>query len=163
MTTNGTSTTIARQLTALATEIDSVEKRLAMTQEELAREIGRREKFEQKAADLSTALTQARQRASTAERDLARLATELEAQKHTAVVREHELETRLSEANQTIERLRRELVSKERQRVALETDLADVMQNLRHAASEAAWPSRPQVATPALQLDADSEPTNVGW
>jgi chromosome segregation ATPase len=162
MTTTADTTTIARQLTALATEIDSIEKRLVRTQEELARETRRRESCEQKAADLSTALAQARQRASTAERDLARTATELEAHKHTALVREHELETRLAEANQTIERLRRELVSKERQRVALETDLSDVMQNLRHAASEAAWPSRGQLG-PALQPDEESEPTHVGW
>lgn len=162
MSTTADTTTIARQLTRLATEIDSVEKRLLRTQEELTRETARRETAEQKAADLSIAVTHARQRAATAERDLARTTTELESQKHGALVREHELETRLSEANQTIERLRRELVSKERQRVALESDLADVMQNLRHAASEAAWPSRPQLE-PTLQLDDESEPTHVGW
>jgi chromosome segregation ATPase len=162
MTTNATTPNLARELTALATEVDSLEKRLLRCEEELAREAERRKRFEQKAADLSIAVAQARQRATTAERDLARLATELESRNHTAVVREHELETRLSEANATIERLRRELVSKERQRIALETDLADVMQNLRHAASEAAWPSR-QNAEPTVQLNDESEPTHFGW
>ena len=152
-------TKLARELTLLATEVDSLEKRLVRAQEELARETERRRSFEQKAADLSIEVAQARQRAATAERNLARLASEVDAKAHTAMVREHELQTRLNEATETIERLRRELESNERRRVALETDLADVMQNLRHAASEAGWPSR----QPALQLADDSEPTHVGW
>jgi len=150
---------LARDLTGLATEVDSIEKRLLRAQEELARETERRRGFEQKAADLSIEVAQARQRAATAERNLARVASEVDANAHTAMVREHELQTRLNEANETIERLRRELESNERRRLALETDLADVMQNLRHAATEAAWPAR----QPALQALDDSEPTNVGW
>jgi len=76
-------------------------------------------------------------------------------------VREHELQTRLNDANETIERLRREVESKERQRLELETDLSDVMQNLRHAAAEAAWPSRAH-AEPATHLSDPDSPTHVG-
>ena len=149
---------LARELMTLATEVDSLTKSLAQTQAELTRELGRRQQFEQEAIDLAAALTHARKRAETAERDLVRLAAELEANAQTAQVREHELQTRLNDANETIERLRREVESKERQRVALETDLSDVMQNLRHAAAEAAWPAN-RYRVP----DPDSEPTQFGW
>jgi chromosome segregation ATPase len=162
MTTTPSTRNLARELTGLATEVDSLAKTLLRTQEELARELSRRQDFERKSADLSIAVAQTRQRATVAERDVARLATELETKTQTAQVREHELQTRLNEANQTIERLRRELESKERQRLALETDLSDVMQNLRHAAAEAAWPSQAE-SQPTIQLADESEPTRVGW
>jgi chromosome segregation ATPase len=156
MANNGSMRDIANELLALATEVDSLAKSLVRAQEELARELTRRRHFEQEAVDLAAALAQARQRAKVAERDLGRVAAELERTTQTAQVREHELQTRLNEANQTIERLRREVERKERQRVQLETDLADVMQNLRHAAAEAAWPS-------SGLADPDSQPTNIGW
>ena len=146
----------ASELMALATEVDSLAKALARTQEELARESTRRRRLEQEAVDLANALAQARERAKVAERDVGRLSSENQVLTQTAQVREHELQTRLREAETTIDALRRELESNERRRVQLETDLADVMQNLRHAAVEAAWPSQ----TP---VEADAEPTRVGW
>ena len=151
----------ARELMVLATEVDSLAKSLARTQEELAAEVARRRRFEQEAVDLAAALGHARQRAATAERELGRAAAELEAASQTAQVRGHELKTRLSEANQTIERLRHELQRSERQRLVLETDLSDVMQNLRHAAAEAALPRPPAQAVRAADLDADTDPANV--
>jgi chromosome segregation ATPase len=163
MAANASTRNLARELMGFATEVDSLMKALARAQEELARELTRRQHFEQEAVDLAAALAHARERATVAERDLARLAGELEKDAQTAQVREHELRTRLSEASQTIERLRRELESKERQRLALETDLSDVMQNLRHAAAEAAWPSRMHTEPPNRPADADSEPTRFGW
>jgi chromosome segregation ATPase len=154
---------LARELMGLATEIDSLAKSLARTQEELARECSRRQHFEQETVDLSAALAQARERATVAERDLGRLVSELDTGTQTAQVREHELQTRLNEADQMIERLRREVDGKERQRLALETDLSDVMQNLRHAASEAAWPSLTQAEPGGGLVDSDAEATRVGW
>ena len=153
---------LARELTGLATEVDSLTKSLVRVQEELGRELTRRQHFEREAADLGAAVAQARRRATTAERELARLATEVETTKQTAHLREHELQTRLSEANQMIERLRREVESKERQCLALETDLSDVMQNLRDGAAEAAWPSRTEVESTIPFPEDDSEPTQVG-
>jgi chromosome segregation ATPase len=158
---NQGSRSLARELTDLATEVDSLTKALARTQEELARELTRRQRFEQEAVDLAAALAQARRRASTAEQELARLATEDEKKTHVAQVREHELQTRLNEANTMNEGLRLEVERKERQRHALEVDLSDVMQNLRHAAAEAAWPSRTNTG-PTRLPDGDAEPTEVG-
>jgi chromosome segregation ATPase len=163
MTPRPSSRNLARELTGLATEVDSLTKSLVRVQEELASELKRRQHFEREAVDLATAVAQARQRATVAERELARLAAELDTKTQTAQVREHELQTRLTEANQTVERLQRELESKERQRLALETDLSDVMQNLRHAAAEVAWPSRTPAESTTRLADADSEPTQVGW
>jgi chromosome segregation ATPase len=153
---NASNRNVAGELLALATEVDSLTKSLVRTQEELARELTRRQHFEQESIDLAAAVTHARERAKVAERDLGRLAAELESKTETARVREHELQTRLDEANDMIERLKREVASKERKRLQLETDLSDVMQNLRHAAAEAALPTR-------TFPDADSEPTHVGW
>jgi chromosome segregation ATPase len=163
MTINSSSRSLAAELQGLATEVDSLMKSLVRTQQELDRELTRRQHFEQEAVDLAAAVAHARQRATVAERDLGRLAAEVETKEQTAQVREHELQTRLNEANQMIERLRRELDSKERQRLELETDLSDVMQNLRHAAAEAAWPSRSQADLTASSVEADSEPTRLGW
>ena len=162
MVTDASTRNLARELMGLATDVDSLTKSLGRTREELARELARRQHFEQEAVDLAAAIAHSRQRATVAERDLARLAAEVEAKTQSAQVREHELQTRLNDANETIERLRREVESKERQRLELETDLSDVMQNLRHAAAEAAWPSRAH-AEPATHLsDPDSAPTDVG-
>jgi chromosome segregation ATPase len=162
MVTDVSTRNLARELMGLASEVDSLAKSLGRTREELARELARRQHFEQEAVDLAAAIAHSRQRATVAERDLARLAAEVEAKTQSAQVREHELQTRLNDANETIERLRREVESKERQRLELETDLSDVMQNLRHAAAEAAWPSRAH-AGPATHLtDPDSAPTHVG-
>jgi chromosome segregation ATPase len=163
MASNASTRNLPRELMGLATEVDSLTKSLARAQEELSCELKRRRQFEQETVDLAAAVTHARQRATVAERDLARLSVEIETKTQNAQVREHELRTRLNEANQTIERLRQAVESKERQRLALETDLSDVMQNLRHAAAEAAWPSRAQGQRASSQTDADSEPTHVGW
>ncbi|HEX6490698.1 MAG TPA: hypothetical protein VF002_04925 [Gaiellaceae bacterium] len=163
MANNPTSRNLAIELRGLATEVDSLAKSLFRTQQELARELSRRQHFEQESVDLAAALAHARQRAKIAERDLGRLTTELETKNQTEHVREHELQTRLAEANRLIERLRREVESKERQRVELEADLSDLTQNLRHGAAEAAWPSRPQAEPVILLADPDSEPTRVGW
>jgi len=160
---NGSSRNLARELTELATQVDSQAKSLLRAQQELARELKRRQDFEREAVDLSAAVAHARERASVAERELAGLAIEVDTKNQTAQLREHELQTRLSEATQTIEQLRRELESKERQRQALEAELSDVMQNLRHAAAEAAWPSRTQPEPTSNWPDADSQPTQVGW
>jgi chromosome segregation ATPase len=154
---------LARELVEIGTEVDSVAKSLRKAQEELARELGRRQRFEQEAADLRAAVAHTRQRAKTAERDLARLSSELATAKHTARVREHELQTRLEAANRLADRLRRELEGNERQRLALETDLSDVMQNLRHAATEVGWPARAEAGSLIHAVDADSEPTRVDW
>lgn len=157
---------LARELTDLATEVDSLAKALARTQEELARELTKRQHFEQESVDLAAALAQARQRASSAEQELARLVTEDEKKTHVAQVREHELQTRLNEANAMNEALRREVERKERQRQALEVDLSDVMQNLRHAAAEAAWPSRAhagQIRVANGDAEGDSDTTQFGW
>ena len=163
MATNATSRNLATDLRGLAIEVDSLAKSLLRTQQELARELKRRQHFEQESVDLAAALAHARQRAKLAERDLSRLTAELETKTQTEHVREHELQTRLGEANQLIERLRREVESKERQRLELEADLSDLMQNLRHGAAEAAWPSRARADPTSLLADPDSEPTRVGW
>jgi predicted nucleic acid-binding Zn-ribbon protein len=155
VTTNASTPNVATALMRLATEVDSLTKSLVLTQEELARETARRQQFEQESVDLAAALEQARERAKIAERDVVRLTADLERATETAQVRAHELQTRLNDANEMNERLRRLVESKERQRVQLETDLADVMQNLRHAAAEAAWPTR--------TVDPQPDPTRFGW
>jgi chromosome segregation ATPase len=128
---------LAGQLALLATEVDSLEKRLVQAQAERARETERRNRSAAEAEQLREQLRHARRRAHTAERELAKLSAGVEAATHTAQVREHELQTRLDDALQTGEQLRQQLERNERQRHALEVNLRQVMENLRNAAQEA--------------------------
>ena len=84
---NGSSRNLARELTELATHVDSQAKSLLRAQQELARELKRRQDFEREAVDLSAAVAHARERASVAERELAGLAVEVDTKYQTAQLR----------------------------------------------------------------------------
>ncbi|HUK95192.1 MAG TPA: hypothetical protein VLU96_09075 [Gaiellaceae bacterium] len=156
---------IAGQLALLATEVDSLAKTLVRTQEELARETDRRSRADAKAEELGTELAAARKRAQAAERELGKVTAGIEATTHTALVTRHELETRLEEAQQSNEQLRKEVHRKERERKTLELNLREVMENLRKAAQEAQGSA--VVTPPVPQVDeatlVPSRPGDIGW
>ena len=156
---------IAGQLALLATDVDSLEKSLVQARAELNRETERRNRAETKAEELRHELAQARRRAQTAERELGKVTAGIEATTHTALVTRHELETRLEEAQQTNEELRKEVLRKERERKTLELNLREVMENLRKAAQEAQGSA--VVTPPVPQVDdatlVPSRPGDIGW
>jgi chromosome segregation ATPase len=141
---------LAGELALLATEVDSLAKSLVQARAELARENEKRNRAEVTADELRQQLGHARQRAKTAERELGKLSSSVQAATHSAETYQHELETRLEEAQQTNEQLRQEVERKERQRRALEANLREVMENLRNAAQEARGPG---AVRPPLRSD----------
>jgi chromosome segregation ATPase len=156
---------IAGELALLATDVDSLAKSLVQVRAELAREAERRNRAETKAEELRSELGHARRRAQTAERELGKVTAGIEATTHTALVTQHELETRLEQAQHVNEQLRKEVHRKERERRTLELNLRDVMENLRNAAQEAQGSA--VVTPPIAQSDeptlVPTRPGDIGW
>jgi chromosome segregation ATPase len=128
---------IAGELALLATEVDSLTKTLVQREAELADEHTRRRQAEADVAGLREQLTIARQRAKTAEREIGKLSTHGEHERHGAEARERDLRERLAQAEAARDDLRGRLEQKERERQALEVNIRELMANLRHAAVKA--------------------------
>jgi chromosome segregation ATPase len=139
---------LAKELAALALEVDSLAKALTLAKAELGGQTAQRVHVERQAADLREQLAHARQRAKAAEREVGKLSAIAKARAHAAEVREHELQTRLREALEASELRRQEVEYKERQRRMLEVNLREVMDNLRNAAQEVRRPSEVGAAPP---------------
>jgi chromosome segregation ATPase len=153
---------LAAELSLLATEADSVEKALVQARAELARERERRKRVEAQSHDLREQLALARRRAETAERELGRIGSTIESETHKTRVRQRELQARLEQAKQVNEVLQHDLEQTESERRALETNLREVLENLRHAAQKAG----PRLGTAPAVEDATlvpSEPADNGW
>lgn len=128
---------LARKLSLLATEVDSLAKALVQAQAERAREAERKKRADAEAEQLRQDLRHARRRAKAAERELARLSGSIEATAHRAKTSQRELQARLEDAEQAKKVLHHEVEQIERERRALELNLREVLENLRHAAQEA--------------------------
>lgn len=128
---------LAGELALLATEVDSLSKTLVQREAELADERTRRQRAEADVASLREQLTVARQRAKTAEREIGKLSTYGEHERHDAEGRERDLRERLAQAEAARDDLRGRLEQKERERQALEVNIRELMANLRHAAVKA--------------------------
>src|ERR1043166_91513 len=128
---------LAVQLSLLATEVDSAEKALVQARAELLREREHRHRAEHRSQELQDQLRLARKRADTAERELGRLSSTIEAEAHKTRVRQRELHAQLEQAQEVNEVLRHEVEQTESERRALETNLREVLGNLRHAAQKA--------------------------
>ena len=153
---------LAAELSLLATEADSVEKARVQARAELDRDRERRKKVEAQSQELREQLTLARKRAETAERELGKISSSVEAESHKARVRYRELQARLEQAQQVNEVLKHELEQTETERRALETNLQEVLGNLRHAAQKAG----PRLGTAPTAEDATlvpSRPPDTGW
>jgi predicted nucleic acid-binding Zn-ribbon protein len=153
---------LAVELSLLATEVDSLAKALVQARAELAREAELRSKADTDAEQLRQQLRHARRRATTAERELAKLTAGIQADAHAARVRERELQARLDQAEQANALLRHEVEEVEGERLALEQNLKDVLGNLRHAAQKAAQ-SRVALRTAADEATHASGPADNGW
>jgi chromosome segregation ATPase len=129
--------TIARDLTLLATEVDSLEKRLVQAQTEQVHESERRKRADVQAEKLRQELRHARRRAKAAERELARLSAGVGATEHRARSTERELREQLEQEQQRNEVLAHEVERVEAERRTLQRNLREVLGNLRHAAQEA--------------------------
>jgi len=134
--------TIARDLTLLATEVDSLEKRLVQAQTVQAHESERRKRADVQAEKLRQELRHARRRAKAAER---------------------ELREQLEQEQQRNEVLAHEVERVEAERRTLQRNLREVLGNLRHAAQEA----RGSRAHPPETLDEATlvsvRRPDVGW
>jgi chromosome segregation ATPase len=153
---------LAPRLSLLATEVDSAEKALVQARAEVARERERRKRAETQAQELREQLGLARRRADTAERELGRLSSSIEAEAHKQRVRQDELKSRLDQAQQVNEVLQHDLEHTESERRALETNLQEVLGNLRHAAQQAG----PRLGTATTPEDATLVPSRTsdnGW
>jgi len=128
---------LARKLSLLATDVDSLAKALAQAQGERAREEAHRKRADARAEELSQQLRQTRRRAKAAERELATLNASTDATEHRAQTRERELRKRLEEEQQANSVLQHEVERIERERRALALNLREVLGNLRSAAQEA--------------------------
>lgn len=146
---------LAAELSLLATEVDSLAKTLVQAKAELAREAELRAKADTYAEQLRQQLRHARRRATTAERELAKITASAQADAHAARVRARELQARLDDEQQANALLRHEVEEVEGERRALEQNLKDVLGNLRHAAQKAAQ------SRVALRTTVD-EPTHAG-
>lgn len=154
---------LARELSLLATEVDSLAKAGVLAQAEVARERRLREQAESQAEELRQQLRHARRRAKTAERELAKLAAGVEATAHEAEAQKRDLQARLAQAQQAIDVLRHEVEQTEGERRALEQNLREVLGNLRHAAQEA---QQARVVARSKAEDATFVPTpepHNGW
>jgi predicted nucleic acid-binding Zn-ribbon protein len=153
---------LAAELSLLATEADSVEKALLQAQRELSLERGRRHRAETQAEDLREKLALARKRAESAERELGKIGSTIEAEAHKNRVRHRELTARLEQAQRVNEVLQHDLEQTENERRALEENLQEVLGNLRHAAQKAG----PRLGTAAAAEDATLVPSQQpdnGW
>ena len=128
---------LARRLSLLATEVDSLAKALVQAQAERAREAERKKRAAAEAEQLRQELRHARRRAKAAERELARLSGSIEDTAHRAKTSQRELQAQLEDAEQAKKVLHDEVEQIERERRALELNLREVLGNLRHAAQEA--------------------------
>ena len=153
----------ARDLTLLATEVDSLEKRLVQAQAEQAHASERRKRADAQAEKLRQELRQARRRAKAAERELARLSAGVGATEHRARSTERELREQLEQEQQRNEVLAHEVERVEAERRTLQRNLREVLGNLRHAAQEA----RGSRAHPPETLDEATlvsvRRPDVGW
>lgn len=146
---------ISKELTLLATEVDSLSKALALAKGERARESELRTRAEADAQELRQRLRYANRRAKAAERQLADISATTESVAHTAESRERELREQLDQAEQAKKVLRHEVEQTERERRSLELNLREVLGNLRHAAQEA-HASRDATLVPPV-------PSDNGW
>jgi chromosome segregation ATPase len=153
---------LAAELSLLATEADSVEKALVQARAELAREREHRKRAEGQAQELREQLSLARKRAETAERELGKISSSVERTEHKHRVRHRELMARLEQAQGVNEVLQHDLEHTESERRALETNLQEVLGNLRHAAQKAG-PRLGTVPTPEDATLVPSESTDNGW
>jgi chromosome segregation ATPase len=153
---------LAAELSLLATEADSVEKALVQARAELARERERRKRAEAQAQDLREQLSIARKRADTAERELGKISASIQAEEHKNRARQRELMARLEQAQGVNEILQHDLEQTESERRALETNLHEVLGNLRQAAQKAG-PRLGTVPTPEDATLVPSEPPDNGW
>jgi chromosome segregation ATPase len=155
--------TIARDLTLLATEVDSLEKRLVQAQTEQAHASERRKRADAQAEKLRQELRQARRRAKAAERELARLSAGVGATEHRARSTERELREQLEQEQQRNEVLAHEVERVEAERRTLQRNLREVLGNLRHAAQEARGSrTRPPETLDEATLVSVRRP-DVGW
>ena len=157
-----TQQTLAAELSLLATEADSVEKALVQARAELAHERERRKRTEIQAQELREQLALARRRADTAERQLGKINSSIQAEAHKNRVRQRELMARLDQAQSVNEVMKHDLEQTENERRALETNLHEVLGNLRHAAQKAG----PRLGTAPTTDDATlvtSPATDNGW
>jgi chromosome segregation ATPase len=153
---------LAAELSLLATEADSVEKALVQARAELAREREHRKRAEAQSQDLREQLALARKRAEMAERELGKISSSIEAERHKARVRQREVQARLEQAQEVNEVLKHDLEQTENERRALETNLHEVLGNLRHAAQKAG----PRLGTAPTAEDATLVPSQApdnGW
>src|SRR5262249_2765616 len=152
---------LAKELSLLATEGDSLSKGRGLAEAERDRQAKRGTKAESQAENLRAELDQARRRAKAAERELAKLSASVQATSHHTEAHERELRARLDDAEQAKKVLRHEVEQSERERRAMELHLKEVLGNLREAAREA------QQARAASQQDdvtlASSVPRDIGW
>ena len=155
--------TIARDLTLLATEVDSLEKRLVQAQTEQAHASERRKRADAQAEKRRQELRQARRRAKAAERELARLSAGVGATEHRARSTERELREQLEQEQQRNEVLAHEVERVEAERRTLQRNLREVLGNLRHAAQEARGSrARPPETLDEATLVSVRRP-DVGW
>ncbi len=152
---------LAKELSLLATEVDSVEKSLVQAKAERANEAELGKRAEVDAQELRQQLRHARQRAKTAEHELAHLSARVEAIEHAARARESELREQLDQAEQAKRILRHEVEQTERERRALELNYREVLGNLRSAAQEARAPAVAQPAEEAALVPPG--PRDNGW
>ena len=154
---------LAKELSLLATDVDSLAKALVQAEAERAREAELRQRADADVQELRLQLRQARRRANAAERELAGSNARIEAAEHGHEVNERELRARLKETEEAKKVLRHEVEQIERERRALELNLSEVLANLRHAAQEA---DHSRVAS---LPDADeatlvtTRPVDTGW
>jgi multidrug efflux pump subunit AcrA (membrane-fusion protein) len=151
---------LARELSLMATEVDSLEKARVLAQGERDREAKKRAKAETDARNLRAELEQARRRAKAAERALAELSSSVDVSAHQAETNERELKARLDDAEQAKKVLRHEVEQSERERRAMEVHLKEVLGNLRSAAQEA---QRARAASEPDEATMVTVPRDVGW
>jgi septal ring factor EnvC (AmiA/AmiB activator) len=154
--------TIARDLTLLATEVDSLEKALVLSKTEQAHESERRKRADAQAEKLRQELRHARRRAKAAERELSKLSAGVGASEHRAHTTQQGLREQLDQAQQRNKMLQHEIERVEAERRALQENLREVLANLRHAAREA----RPSGTLPREVDDVtlvSARPRDVGW
>jgi predicted nucleic acid-binding Zn-ribbon protein len=154
---------LAKELSLLATEVDSLAKALVQAEAERARETELRRRAEAEVQELRLQLQQARRRAKAAERELAGTNARIDSAEHRFDVNERELRARLKQEEEAKKVLRHEVEQIERERRALEVNLSEVLANLRHAAQEADHSraaSRPAADDATL---VPSRPVDAGW
>jgi chromosome segregation ATPase len=154
---------LSAELTLLATKADSVEKALVQARAELAREREQRQRVDTQAQELRQQLRHARRRAQSAERELAKLNSSIEAEAHSARVRQRELLAQLDQAQEVNDVLRHEVEQTESERRALEVNLREVLGNLKYAAQKAGQRRTVAQATAEEATLVPQQPPENGW